>query len=103
MANAAAAPTVDVPDEPHQPLTFTFTFPKRCFSKKSPVFCSFQPTWFSQWPFIHYDETNDVVYCHTCLMGFKMNRMRTNTADPAFVSEVLATDIVENCMATTYL
>ena len=46
MATAAAVPAVDVPDKPHQPLTFTF--PERCFGKKSPVFHSFQPSWFSQ-------------------------------------------------------
>ena len=53
MATAA----VDVPDQPHQPLTFAF--PKRSFGKKTPVFRSCQPSWFSQWPFLHYDEAND--------------------------------------------
>ncbi len=77
---------MDVPDEPHQPLTFTF--PKCSFGRKSPVMRSFQPAWFSQWPFLHYDEAKDVVYCHTCLLGFKMNRMKTHTADPAFVSNL---------------
>jgi hypothetical protein len=89
MATAAVhvGPAVDVPDQPHQPLTFSF--PKRSFGKTAPVFRSFQPSWFSQWPFLHYDETNDVAYCHTCLMEFKMKRMRTNTADPAFVSHTM--------------
>ena len=26
---------------------------------------------FSQWPFLHYDEAKDDVYCHTCLMALK--------------------------------
>ena len=61
---ATTAPAIDVPDQPHQPLTFAF--PKRSFGKKALVFCSFQPSWFSQWPFlyIHYDEANDVVYMY---------------------------------------
>ena len=95
MATAAVhvGPAVDVPNQPHQSLTFAF--PKRSFGKKAPVFRSFQPSWFSQWPFLHYDEANDVAYCHTCLMGFKMKRMRTNTADPAFVSDtMIACDIL---------
>ena len=89
MATAAVVPVAE--DVPHQPLTFAF--PKHCFGKKSPVLRSFQPFWFSHWPFLHYDEANDMVYYHTRLSGFKMKHMRTNTADPAFVSEVLATDI----------
>ena len=75
---------VDVPDKPHQPVAFNF--PKRSFGKKNSVQRSFQASWFSQWPFLHYDEANDAVFCHTCLLGFKLKRMRTNTTDPAFVS-----------------
>ena len=80
----STAPAVYVPDQPHQLLTFTF--PKRSFGKKALVFRRFRPSWFSHWPFLHYDEANDVVYCHTCLLAFKIKRMMTNTADPAFVS-----------------
>ena len=25
---------------------------------------------FKQWPFLHYDEANDVAYSHTCITGF---------------------------------
>ena len=85
MAVAAGVTVVDLPAKPHQPLNFTF--PKRSFGKKKVVQRSFQPSWFSQWPFLHYDESKDVVYCHTCVIGFKLRRMKTSTrADPAFVS-----------------
>ena len=73
---------MDVGENPHQPLNFNY--PKQAFGKKNVVYRSFQPRWFSQW---HYDEAKDVVYCHTCLRGFKLKRMRTNSADPAFVSD----------------
>ena len=73
-----------IPDAPHQPLNFAF--PKRSFGLKKVVKRSFQPDWFSKWPFIHYDEARDVAYCHTCLMGIKSKRVKTNNADPAFVS-----------------
>ena len=49
----------------------------------------FQQSWFTQWPFLHYDESNDLAYCHTCVMGFKQKKMRAAKADPAFVSALL--------------
>ena len=77
----------DIPDSLHQP-GLGFKFPKRSFGKATVVFRSFQSTWFRQWPFLHYDETNDLAYCHTCVKGFKEKKMNA-TADPAFVSGVL--------------
>ena len=83
MATPAAVPTVqDIPDKPHQPSA-SYKFPKRTFGQKKPVSRSFQPAWFSQWPFLHYNEANDVAYCHTCLLAFKISN---HNVDPAFVS-----------------
>ena len=76
----------NIPSAPHQPTNFEF--PKRAFGKTKVVYRSFQPTWFKQWPFLHYDETNDVVYCHTCITGFKEKKMRSPHADSAFVSNI---------------
>ena len=76
----------DIPERPHQPLNFPY--PKRSFEKKSVVQRSFRPSWFSQWPFLHYEESRDLVFCHTCVMGFKLKWMRTNSGDPALVSSV---------------
>ena len=58
--------------EPHQ--SQLFNFPKRSFGSKKVVKRSFQP---SRWPFLHYDESSDAVFCHTCLMAFKLKRMKT--------------------------
>ena len=55
-------------------------------SGRSVVLRLFQQSWFTQWPFLHYDESNDLAYCHTCVMGFKQKKMRAAKADPAFVS-----------------
>ena len=74
----------DIPDSPHQPSP-GFKFPKRSFGKATVVFRSFQSTWFRQWPFLHYDEANDLAYCHTCVNGFK-EKMKAAKADAAFVS-----------------
>ena len=77
-------PLPELSCSPHQPSDFTF--PKRSFGKPAIVWRSFQPSWFKQWPFLHYDEANDVAYCHTCVTGFKQGKMRVSNADPAFVS-----------------
>ena len=74
----------DVPEKPHQPKNFSFL--KRSFGQKTVVYRSFQPNWFSKWPFLHYEESSDEVFCHTCLMACKLNRMKTGYVDPAFVS-----------------
>ena len=75
-----------IPSTPHQPKNFKF--PKRSFGKKKTVQRSFQPTWFSQWSFLHYDEAKDVVLCHTCLRGFESKRIKAAKADSAFVSNL---------------
>lgn len=76
---------VVVPPKPHQPQSFHF--PKRSFGKSKIVERSFQPGWFNKWPFLHYDESIDCVFCHVCLMSFKLKRIKSSTrADPAFVT-----------------
>lgn len=75
----------EVQDSPHQPGV-SHKFPKTSFGKASFTQRSFQVQWFQQWPFLHYDENKDVVYCHTCIVSVKLKRMRTSKADPAFVS-----------------
>ena len=56
------------------------------FWAKKVVHRSFQPSWFNQWKFLHYDESRDIVFLpHTCLKGFEQKKMRSNQADPAFV------------------
>ena len=94
MASTSGAQSGDVTDKPHQPLTFNY--PKRTFGKRNVVSRSFQPGWYSQWPFLHYDEAKDVVYCHTCLLGFKLKRMKTNSADSAFVSGMQYQNMYKN-------
>ena len=73
-----------VPSEPHQPLAFKF--PKRTFGKKSSVTRCFQPSWFKQRPFYHYEEALDVVFCHTCLVACQQKLIMALNADTAFVS-----------------
>ena len=74
----------DLPPTPHQPSGHRF--PKRAFGKKTVVWRSFQQSWFNQWTWLHYDEANDLAYCHTCVSGFKQQKMKASNADPVIVS-----------------
>ena len=35
---------------------------------------------------LHYDESKDVVFCHTCVRGFAENKVTAANADTSFVS-----------------
>ena len=72
MAAQASSSRDNLPDIsscPHQPTVFSL--PKRSFGKKKVVLRSFQASRFRQWLYLHYNEARDLVYCHTCVMGFK--------------------------------
>ena len=73
---ASSSNVPELPETPHQPLSFGF--PKRYYGKKSTVACTFQSSWFKSWPFLHYDEAQDVVFCHTCVKAFSLKRMITS-------------------------
>ena len=74
--------SVVIPTKPHQPLSFNF--PRGHLGMER----SFQPSWFAKWPFFIM-MNQKTVFCHTCLMGFKLKRMKTSMrADPAFVSSI---------------
>ena len=80
-----ASPGLAVPKEPHQPLSFKF--PKRQYGLKKPVFCSFKGHWFTQWPFLHYNQAEDIVLCHTFAKAFLLKRIKTShNASETFVS-----------------
>ena len=84
MAQKASLPSLT--DEPHHPKP-GYVFPKRAFGKTKPVMCAAQSQWFNSWPFLHYDEGQDVVFCHTCVTAFKLDRIKSsNNAANAFVS-----------------
>ena len=71
-----------VPVQPNQPTTIKF--PKLQFGKFNRAF---QGTWFNDFPWLHYDETNDKVLCHTCMMRAEFEgKLRTaRNKDPVFV------------------
>ena len=70
--------------EPHQPRGYKF--PKIKFGKTSIVKRSFQAEWFSKWPWLHYRENDDTVFCHTCVKAFKELNMCIRNAKDTFIS-----------------
>lgn len=61
-------------NKPNQPSTYSF--PKRSFGKKDPVSRSFQSSWFKKWPWIHYDQTNNLAFCFTCVNASKLGNVK---------------------------
>ena len=83
--STARLPTPEIPEKPHQPLTLCF--PKREFGKKQVVKRSFQSSWFKQYRWIHYDEEQDLVFCHTCVKAYKEKKLTSSSnLDPCFIS-----------------
>ena len=75
----------DLPPEPNHPSS-QFVFPKREFGKKQIVKRSCQRSWFSTWPWLHYQvsDPEDVVFCHVCVSALKSKRMEQSRGDPSF-------------------
>ena len=52
--------TTDLPEHSHQ-HGLDLIFPKHSFGKKSVIPGSYQHSWFSKGPFLHYNEAEDTV------------------------------------------
>jgi len=76
----------DIPDQPHHPAA-TLVYPEREFGKKTFVRRSFQPSWFMNWPWLHYCKDLDVVFCYTCVSALRQKKMQLNRGDASFVSK----------------
>ena len=67
--------TPEIGDKPHQPSNFHF--PQREFGKTSVVKRSFQHNWFQRWPWLHYDEEQDLAFCFTSIVTYKNNPLHS--------------------------
>ena len=70
MLTSSVGSDAHITTPPHQPSNFKF--PKRSFGVKKVEYRCFQPKWFVKWPFLHYVEAKDVVFCHTCMEALKL-------------------------------
>ena len=91
MADLSRKPGGTLPsfgDHPHQPSNFKF--PLREFGRKTIVNRAFQSAWFKRWNWLHYDESQDVVFCLPCLKAFKEKKLTGGNPDKAFISNGFA-------------
>ena len=59
-------------------------FPKTVFGKKER---SFNASWYSKFPWLHYDMRSDSVFCYTCMVAHtKGHKAVSGNADPAFMT-----------------
>ena len=69
MAVANVASVYELGDRPNQSVSFNFL--KRKFDQSKPVFGSVHLAWFHKWPWLHYDQVKDKMFCYTCVWAFK--------------------------------
>ena len=81
MATFEAKLLVVISDTPHQPAGFKF--PRREIGKQHR---SFQPIWFSKWKWLHYSESDDKVFCHTCVKAVRDFKMSSKNAEESFLT-----------------
>ena len=76
LVSARSTQVLDnIGDKPNQPVTFNF--PKRKFGQTKPaVFRSVQSAWFRKWPWLHYDQAEDKMFCHTCCQAIKQGNTK---------------------------
>ena len=75
---------MDIPPVPYQPKTLKF--PQRSSGKKKkPVKRSFQSSWFANRTWLHYDEANDLAYCHVCMVAYRDGKLNSSNLAKAFI------------------
>ena len=77
-----------LPEHSYQPGP-DFIFPKRSFGKKSVISGSYQHSWFSKWPFLHYNEAEYTVICHSCMKMFKEKKNKTKFTVQPIISKII--------------
>ena len=73
-----------IPERAHQPL---LQFPLRSFGKQQRAFCA---SWYSKYPWLHYQEADDSVLCFYCLVAEERGLgssavVRNKSTDDAFI------------------
>ena len=53
--------------------------------RKKTVKRSFQSSWFANRTWLHYDEANDLAYCHVCMVAYRDGKMNSSNLDKAFI------------------
>ena len=72
-ASSTAGP--DVGERPCQPRRASF--PKVSFGKTAVKTRAFQPAWFDKWPWLHWDNSSERVFCHVCVRAVQAGKLST--------------------------
>ena len=51
---------------------------------------SFQSSWFANRTWLHYDEANDLAYCHVCMVAYRDGKLNSSNLDKAFTLNVFS-------------
>ena len=76
---ACRSSIMDIPPVPNQPKTFKF--PLRSFGQKNPVKRSLHSSWFANRTWLHYDEANDLAYCHASTAAYREGKLNSSNLD----------------------
>ena len=90
MADLSRKPSGTLPsfgDHTHQPSKFKFPL-SREFGQKTIVNRAFSSAWFN---WLHYDKSQDIMFCFPCLKAFKEKKLTGGNPDKAFISMGLPT------------
>ncbi|XP_076343198.1 zinc finger MYM-type protein 1-like [Tachypleus tridentatus] len=71
-----------IPLKPNQPRNFQY-FKRECKQFKR----SFQPSWYEEFPWLHYIEFSDTVLCHTCLLAEKEQKLNAKYKESALLRD----------------
>ena len=65
-------------------LPSNFNFPKKLYGKQ---YRSVQSTWFKEFPWLHYDDKKDTLFCYVCSNQYlKGNLATARSSDGAFIT-----------------
>ena len=75
---------MDISHVPNWPETFKF--PQRSFGVKNPVKNKrFQASWFQVRSWSHFDETNDLAFCHVFMVAYTDSKLRSANLDKGYI------------------
>ena len=76
---------LSLPAKPHQPRSFPF--PKKEFGKNVILKSCFQPSWFTKWPWLHYNQGQDTEFCFICMKASSESKIQcASNSEAAFIT-----------------
>ena len=75
----------DIEETPNKPRNISY--PKESFGKAKPVLRCFNSSWYDKWAWLHWDPASERAYFHTCISAYKQKKLKSSSADPAFISK----------------